>query len=46
MTHELATKGITMSAALWIIATYVFVAAVLGTVAFGALRTFGFARFS
>jgi hypothetical protein len=30
--------------ALWSIATYAFVAGVLGTVAFGALRAFGFAR--
>ena len=29
---------------LWIIATYVFVAFVLGTVGFGTLRVFGFAR--
>ena len=29
---------------MWIIATYVFVAAVLGTVGFGTLRIFGFAR--
>jgi len=29
---------------MWIIVTYVFVAAVLGTVGFGALRVFGFAR--
>jgi hypothetical protein len=30
--------------ALWITATYVFVAVTLGTVGLGALRVFGFAR--
>jgi hypothetical protein len=30
--------------ALWIAVTYVFVAVVLGTVGFGTLRAFGFAR--
>ena len=40
---KVVPKGITMSL-MWIIVTYVFVAAVLGTVGFGALRVFGFAR--